>query len=77
MHCPRSSAPMSSSDCTARQIMPAIAPFWLDRVWFLDLVSLLEGSPWRFKCRGQAFTIDLSFGTCGQVPATDQLIDSG
>lgn len=49
-----------------------IAPFW-----FLDLVSLLEGSPWRFRCRGRSFTLDLSFGTCGQVPEGDQLIDSG
>lgn len=28
-----------------------VAPFWLARVWFSDLMSLLDGSPWENPVR--------------------------
>ncbi len=28
-----------------------VAPFWLGRVWFSDLISLLDGSPWEIPVR--------------------------
>ncbi len=28
-----------------------VAPFWLSRVWFSDLISLLNGSPWEIPVR--------------------------
>ncbi len=54
---------------------PSIAktPFWPDRVWFSDLIPLLEGSPWGFPSAGisshwqqaWSFTPARSCGSCG------------
>ncbi len=32
-----------------------VAPFWLGRAWFLDLMALLNGSPWEIPIRRDLF----------------------
>ncbi len=46
------SAHMSSRESTP-EWGPSIAitPFWLGQVWFSDLISLLDGSPWEIPVR--------------------------
>ncbi len=44
---PDRSAPGSSGESARRDEvrLPLVAPFWPGRVWFSDLISLLDGSP--------------------------------
>ncbi len=61
------------------------APFWPGRVWFLDLISLLDGSPWEIPSGGSPLT-DGGYDTSpppgvvvavGVAPEGAQLIASG
>ncbi|KAL0194373.1 hypothetical protein M9458_012669, partial [Cirrhinus mrigala] len=62
-----------------------LAPFWPGRVWFSDLISLLDGSPWRFLSGGISshervarFCIPArSCGSCGCAPEGAHLVTSG
>ncbi len=45
-----------------------VAPFWPGRVWFSDLISLLDGSPWEISSHrlgALSSTIGQSCGSCG------------
>ncbi len=74
---PNSSAHRSSRE-SAPGWGPSIAkiPFWPGRVWFSDLTSLLDGSPWGFLSgrlsshwqRARSFTPTRSCGSCGCDP---------
>ncbi len=60
-----------------------VAPFWPGRVWFSDLISLLDGSPWEIPVRrdllSQAgvFTPARRCGSLGVAPEGAQLVASG
>ncbi|KAI2668352.1 Transposon Ty3-G Gag-Pol polyprotein [Labeo rohita] len=57
-----------------------VAPFWPGRVWFSDLISLLDGSPWEIPVRRDllsqagvpSFTPGRSYGSFG-APSTRKL----
>ncbi len=49
---PDCAAPRSSGESAPGRSSAAISsPFWPGRVWFSDLISLLDGSPWEIPVR--------------------------
>ncbi len=69
--------PYSGGSTTLTEVsLLLVAPFWPGRVWFSDLISLLDGSPWEIPVRRDLLsqtevlspTPAQSCGSCGCGP---------